>query len=154
VSPTEVQPYVVDASVATKWFLDDEHGAERAQQLLHDFGAGQVHRLAPAVLPYEVANALHSAVRTQRITDEAARRSITYLHSLSIELIGGADLVVGGFESTRYAMAALSMMHYLALADAMSCRVIYADRRLQSLIVGRFSRAFWIDRYGVTRDAS
>jgi hypothetical protein len=36
---------------------------------------------------------------------------------------------------------------YLALADASSSHVIYADRCLQSRIVGRFSAAFWISRY-------
>ena len=100
------------------------------------------------VLPFEVVNALYLATRTRRITDEHARQSIEYLHSLPIELVGGINVLTSGYEyALRYGCAFYDAL-YLALADATECRLVYADRRLHSMIAGRFIRAFWISRYG------
>jgi len=148
VSQSDAQPYVVDASVATKWFLDDEHDVERARKLLDDIGARRVRLLAPTVFPFEVINALHAATRSKRISEEFARQSISDLHVLPIRLIGGTDLQSSGYEyALRFGCAYYDAL-YLALADAMSCRLVYADRRLQSRIAGRVNRESWISRYG------
>ncbi|MEM4853129.1 MAG: type II toxin-antitoxin system VapC family toxin [Thermofilum sp.] len=48
---------VVDASVVVKWFVEEEHSRE--SKLLRDaYAAGLVDLSVPAILPFEVVNAL------------------------------------------------------------------------------------------------
>lgn len=49
--------FVVDASVVVKWFVDEDESAQ-ARLLMQDFAAQDVELHAPALLPYEVLNAL------------------------------------------------------------------------------------------------
>src|SRR3989442_12673148 len=53
---------VMDASVAVKWFLDEEYGDE-ALRLQSDFFEGIVSLRVPSILPYEVLNALQHSRR-------------------------------------------------------------------------------------------
>lgn len=48
---------VVDASVVVKWFVEEEDSA-RARVLMEDFSAQDVELHAPAILPFEILNAL------------------------------------------------------------------------------------------------
>src|SRR2546428_6783407 len=64
---------VMDASVAVKWFLDEEYGDE-ALRLQSDFFEGVLSLRVPSILPYEVLNALqHSRRFRGRDLLEAAR---------------------------------------------------------------------------------
>ena len=49
--------YVVDASVVVKWFLDEED-ADAARRLRDDYASDDVDLDAPALLPFEVLNAV------------------------------------------------------------------------------------------------
>lgn len=48
---------MVDASVAVKWFVEEDHSGA-ARYLLMRFGEGSVDLFAPSILVYEVGNAL------------------------------------------------------------------------------------------------
>ena len=53
----EAAELVVDSSVVAKWFLT-EPGSEQAEKLRDQFATGRVKLAAPALLFYEVVNAL------------------------------------------------------------------------------------------------
>jgi len=64
---------VMDASVAVKWFLEEEY-SDKAVRLQSDFFEGIVSLRVPSILPYEVLNALqHSRRFRGRDLLEAAR---------------------------------------------------------------------------------
>jgi predicted nucleic acid-binding protein len=84
---------VPDTSVILKWYLrEQEPDRERALALLDAYLEGQVHLVAPDLLPYEVANVLRykpdwDAVRVAQVLDslfalrlEFVPLSITTLH--------------------------------------------------------------------------
>ena len=48
---------VIDASVAAKWFLEEEFSTQ-ARQIRDDYAADLAEVYAPSLLPYEVLNAL------------------------------------------------------------------------------------------------
>lgn len=56
---------VVDASVALKWFLADETGADRALAIIRD----EMALAAPDLLVAEVCNAAWRLARLGRISD-------------------------------------------------------------------------------------
>lgn len=117
-------PCVVDASTALKWVLQEE-GSEAAVALLD----GRV-LYAPALIFIEVANALWSAVRRQRLRPEEAADAL--------DLITRAPLRQG-VEDASLAQRALQLSllldhpvydcSYLALAMRQKVPVVTADRR-------------------------
>jgi predicted nucleic acid-binding protein len=96
----EIPRYVPDASVAVKWFVDEE-GSEHARELKEFFAEGKVDLEAPTLLTYEVASAIrfHPVVTiTQKqfemvmgsldglqITRDPTRPEWTAAHTLTLE---------------------------------------------------------------------
>ena len=60
---------VIDASIAVKWFLQEEN-SELSRQLLAEYD----DLVAPELILIEVISAITKAVRTQRITREEAEQ--------------------------------------------------------------------------------
>ena len=52
---------VVDASLAAKWLIEEDD-SYKAHAVLQAWVAGDIARIAPHLLPFEVANALHRRV--------------------------------------------------------------------------------------------
>jgi predicted nucleic acid-binding protein len=73
---------VVDASVVTKWFSLEEDSAE-ALQYKESHVEGGVELIAPALLLYEVANALNYK---PDFTEEDLKESMRALEDLSISI--------------------------------------------------------------------
>ena len=76
--------YVVDSSVAVKWFAS-EGGAEqtKADQLLDALGQGQCTLKAPELLLFEVANAL---MISHRYSNTKVMDSLAFLRRLKVEV--------------------------------------------------------------------
>jgi predicted nucleic acid-binding protein len=117
-----VTRYVIDASVAIKWVID-EPGAEQALLLRR-------HQLsAPDLLVPECANILWKKVRRGELTADEAIFAARLLQRADFELEPMRRLWE---PATRLA---LSLDHpaydctYLALADALSCAMVTADDR-------------------------
>jgi predicted nucleic acid-binding protein len=141
--------YVVDASVAIKWFVEDEDRIEQSRTVLTAFGSGLVRLLAPEHLILEVANAIQSAVQSRRLTAQDGEEALSYLLSLNIPLVSGRELIVAGYRiASRYECVFYDAL-YLALADAVRCPLLHADRKLQASVAGRFPLAHWIDRFSI-----
>ena len=62
--------WVVDASVALKWYFRDEEFLPQADSLLEAFSSGAAILTAPSFIRYEVANALIVANRRGRISQD------------------------------------------------------------------------------------
>jgi predicted nucleic acid-binding protein len=139
--------YVVDASIALKWYLRDEQHAAEARAVEDDFGAGTIRLIAPDHVRYEIANALRVAERSRRITGELATGSLTRFLTSNIELVESNELLLAGFDyASRYGCAVYDGL-YLALADMAQCPLVHADRRLHNTLAGTFARELWIEDY-------
>jgi predicted nucleic acid-binding protein len=114
---------VVDASVALKWFVDED-GSDVARTLL----GGPL--TAPDLLMAEVANGLWTMARTGRLAPEAPgaalRRLPRYFDHLAplAPLAPRAAEIAGALDHPAYDA------FYLALAEAGHGEVVTADRRL------------------------
>jgi predicted nucleic acid-binding protein len=142
---------VIDASVALKWYLDDEDDVSIARILLHDLVSGSIRSIAPDHLRWEVVHSLRSSARAGRVTIEQGRRALENFLALPISYASGHNLIAAAYASAQRYDCAIYDAGYIPLADSVSCRFIYADRRLQPRIAGKFHGAMWISRYAGSR---
>lgn len=90
--------YVLDASVAVKWFLNDETFVHEATALLESFREDRLTLIAPDHIRYEITNAIRTAVRANRISAADGMAAITRFLSWQIPAVGSDALLVNGYD--------------------------------------------------------
>jgi predicted nucleic acid-binding protein len=142
--------YVVDASVGLKWLLklDDEPHHQIADQILLDYTAGAVWLNTVLHTPWEVGNALTSAIRRERLTHDQAVAAMQMFEFWNIP-------PVGDFPDYRLRSIDLALEYgcsfydasYLAAAELVGNPLVHADERLRRQLNGRFALELWIQDY-------
>ena len=130
--------FVLDASIAAKWYLTDERNVDIALRLLDQSLAGLTELHAPAVFPHEVCNLLAKACATRvgrapRMSKGSALAAIQDLSMVPV-LIHPSDV------SDKQTAIDLSVsfskryydMTYLALAQALDCQWLTEDAKIRT----------------------
>jgi len=126
----------VDASVAVKWFVE-ENDSEAARRLLAD----DLPLIAPDILVAEVANALWRIARSGRINWRQFEASARVVGSMFSELRSSAVLVESASRIARRLDHPIDDCSYLALAELEETAVVTSDARLIAVTRGtRWSR--------------
>lgn len=121
--------FVVDASVVTKWFLI-ERNSDLAMSLRDGFATGRIGLAVPALLFYEVINALRfSGVFTESDLAVAARSLSKY--RFGIWRPRGRLLELSAVLSLKEDLTIYDAC-YIALAQRMSSKLITEDKELLS----------------------
>jgi predicted nucleic acid-binding protein len=120
---------VIDASIAAKWFLEEEHAAEalRLTEPAYDL-------LAPELLWVEVAAALRRRLRRGQMPLVTFNKAILDLLNVDVTSMAVTPLVR---RATRFAVLLDHGVYdciYLALAAAEGCQLATADRRLHDKV--------------------
>jgi predicted nucleic acid-binding protein len=119
-----VKTFVIDASIAVKWVVEEEGTAEALRLL------GQSRLIAPELLVAECANILWKKVRRDELSNEETLLAARLLQSAEIELTPMRSLM----EPATH--IAIELDHpaydciYLALAAERDCPFVTADQRL------------------------
>lgn len=134
---------VIDASVAIKWFLEEED-YQVAQRLREDFLEGLLQLRVPSLLPFEVLNGLRYS---RRYRGPELREAATGLDRAALVTIP----LVGEFMERTVALAldanvTIYDASYVALADLAKCPLYSADEGLLNLARRRIE-AFHIRDY-------
>lgn len=129
---------VIDASVAAKWFLRDEIGADLADTILLGLLADEIELHAPQIFYYEVGALLARAcgtsdpfTRQRRLERPHAARSVKELFGLPIRVAGPTEP-----ESLRVLEMSVVYsksyydMTYLHLAQKLDCQWCTADDKI------------------------
>ncbi len=126
-NPTEKEYdelYVIDASVAVKWF-SEEDGSELARKILQKAQAQEIKLLAPDLLLYEVGNALWKGKRVKGTDVEEAlsvlQNSSLEFFSLDANLIKSSCTFIERYDLTFYDAS------YVALAYEWDVSLISAN---------------------------
>jgi predicted nucleic acid-binding protein len=118
--------YVLDTSVAVKWFAN-EGGADqaRADQLLDAVGNGQCILRAPDLLLFELANAL---MLSHKFPSARVLNSITLLQKLKIEVVPlNLATLTRAVEIASSCNATIYDSYFLALAFETDSTLVSAD---------------------------
>ena len=120
---------VVDASVAIKWFSEEE-GTEAALKLREEHIDGKRLLSAPDLLLYELSNALRYK---PGFDAEKVSRAVADVIDLQIDLIApGRELAEKSAEAAYRYQATVYDSCYLALGELMGIEVYTADKKFHN----------------------
>ena len=135
---------IVDASVLLSAFFPDEAQAQ-AQAVLRQHAAGRERLKAPALIVYEVTNAVWQAERRGRISGAQAEEILQAASGLDIELLpvnwGESLPLARRFGRSAYEAA------YLTLAERQGEPLITADERLYNAVHPKLKWVLWLGEY-------
>ena len=128
--PSGADVYIIDTSVALKWFVQ-EAGSDEARRYLR----ASLIRRAPDLLPIECSHVLAKRTRVmdpaQRITAEEARKvAEAFRVDSPIQYDPCMPLLRLGMALAIELVASVYDCLFLALAIELDCQVVTADRKL------------------------
>ncbi len=127
---------VVDASVAAKWFLDDEDDVDLATMILASALAEEIDLYAPKVFTYEVCALLSRAYATRekgspRIESRAVLEAASDLLDVPIQYQEPVEEhLVEALKLSMQFSKTVKDMTYLYLAKKLDCSWCTADKKL------------------------
>lgn len=121
--------YVVDASVAVKWFVPESYAVASLRLLdgTHDL-------LAPDLFLPRFGNILWKKIRLREIALTEGRDILRGLRTIPLDLHPSDDLLEPAFEIANGINRTVYDSLYLALALLRGCRLVTADRRLHDVV--------------------
>lgn len=134
--------FVVDASIAAKWFIDEEHGAA-ALSVLDE--KNELH--APDFLLLEMDSIICKWARRGAINPDEGSQLRENLRRFPIELHPFPSFLDFAFMIASATGQSIYDCLYVALAALLKGKMVTADRRLyESLKIGPFKRnVCWIE---------
>lgn len=126
--PISHPTYVVDASVAIKWYVQrGEADVKRAFQLLESFGRGECVLRAPDLLLWEVANALAIG---HRLKPKEVSEALGHLRGLDLDLSAVQwSTLQNAVEIASASEATIYDAYYLAVALECGGIFVTADEK-------------------------
>ena len=138
---------VVDASLAVKWLVEEDD-SDKAHAALESWVARDVTRIAPYLLPFEVANALHRRVLRGELNVGDGIRMISRLLTPRLELHQPPELHVRALQlASQLNQNAAYDAHYLALAESIGCELWTADERFYRAASPSLDNVRWLGEF-------
>ncbi len=132
--------YVIDASVAAKWFIPEDHSVAARKLLAPEHG-----RLAPDLIFIEFA---HVLVKRRRRNEILVRDALEHLSALEglVQVRASARLMASAVEiAVSFDRSAYDAL-YVALAISEECQLVTADRRLYNALALHLAETMlWIE---------
>jgi predicted nucleic acid-binding protein len=123
---------VIDASVAVKWFVPEQHSTEAREFLDQRF-----RRHVPVHLYPEVGQTVWKKVYQRgEIAIDDGREILRDLLLLNLEVHPGTPLLAAAFDIAVAIGRTVYDSLYLALATGLGCKFVTADRKLYKAVQG------------------
>jgi predicted nucleic acid-binding protein len=131
-----VNTFVVDASVAAKWFLPsvNETLVDEAVQLLTDYAEDKVRFIVPDIFWAEFGNILWKAVRQGRWLRNTAESAVSSLREQRLPTTPSKDLLTEALNIALTFDRTVYDSLYVALAWTRGSELITADERLANAL--------------------
>lgn len=137
----------VDASVAFKWLVEEEN-SDKATALTRLWDDEGTQPMAPPIMPFEVANALHRRVVRGDLVLGVAKELVQDLFSLGVVLHQTPSLHMRALElASQLNQGVAYDAHYLALAESLDCEMWTADQRLYRVAGTGFDHVRWLGNF-------
>ena len=141
---------VVDASLAVKWLVEEDD-SDKAHAALQAWVAQDITRIAPHLMPFEVANALHRRVLRGELNVGDSTRMISRPLESGLELHQPPGLHVRALQlASQLKQGAAYDAHYLALAESFGCELWTADERFYRAASPSVDQMRWIGEFSAS----
>ena len=126
--------YVIDSSFILAHLLPDEN-VSKVDEIFMKYTQGKVHFLAPYILPFEVINALRSAVISKRIDKKSANTLINDFLNVKIDFqkINFKNALAISFKNN----CSIYDASYIALSQDEKLHFLSLDRKLKRTPTGK-----------------
>lgn len=121
--------YVIDASVAVKWFVPEIHSEEAARVL-----DGSYELIAPDLLLPEFGNILWKKVQRGEISIETSRQILQDFKSVTLQTYPSEPLLESAVDMAISLERTVYDCFYLALAVTESCLLVTADKKFYNVL--------------------
>jgi predicted nucleic acid-binding protein len=122
--------FVIDASVAAKWFLPDEPCSALALELLRSAAMGATDFIVPDLFFPECGNLLWKAARHQRLSAEETLAAIQLIADLQTLTVPASGLLDRTLQIARTYDRTFYDSLYIAVALQHRTHLITADQKL------------------------
>lgn len=134
--------YVVDASVAIKWFIPENHSdAALLVTRLHE------HLHVPAFMVLELGSVIAKKIRRKELTRAEGSTILKELRHLPLQRHADERLFPAAYELALDTQQSLYDCLYLALAEVVEGRLITADRKFYRALAAYpfHDRLVWVE---------
>jgi predicted nucleic acid-binding protein len=133
--------YVVDASVAVKWYLPEVHDAASLRLL-----AGSDELLVPDLIYSEVGNILWKRIRSGEMLESEAQAVLQSFGALPLNVSASWPLVLPALTIAVQVQRTLYDSLYLALAVQESAVMVTADEKFYNVLLATPLKSFvlWV----------
>ena len=138
---------VVDASVALKWYLDDEELGAKALTVLTHYVSGDINMIAPSLLEYEVINGLKIAQKRGRINKNTIQSAVEGFFNLEIKVYNASYFSDEALDIMNSSEISLYDASYLALAENEKSHFVTADKVLYNKVRKKMNNVKWLGEY-------
>ncbi len=121
------QTLIIDASAATKWFLEDDD-TDKALKLRDAHINGSINLAAPDLLVYEVANALNY---NTKISDDQLAGRVQDLFDYDLDLVPpSSEYMTRTIKTGKRLSISIYDASYITLSEIISTNLVTADKKL------------------------
>jgi predicted nucleic acid-binding protein len=137
-----VTQYVIDASVAIKWFVPEILEAEAKRWIDPSFVLS-----APDLLLPEFGNILWKKVRRKELDEAEAKRIADELLSAPLYFLGSPGLLIDAIALANATDSTVYDCMYLQAAILLDCQLVTADRKFYNALqlTAHKSRVVWVE---------
>jgi predicted nucleic acid-binding protein len=131
--------YVLDASVAAKWYLPrGENLVEESVRLLNEYTSDLTRLAVPDLFWPEMGSIFWKAVRNKRMSGQSADEALQSLSELQLPTFPSYPLLRDAYRiATRFQCTVYDCI-YVALAVAAEQPLVTADERLANALAAHF----------------
>ena len=131
--------YVLDASVAAKWYLPrGENLVEESVRLLNEYTSDLTRLAVPDLFWPEMGSIFWKAVRNKRMSGQSADEALQSLSELQLPTFPSHPLLRDAYRiATRFQCTVYDCI-YVALAVASERPLVTADERLANALAAHF----------------
>lgn len=143
--------FILDASVAVKWYLprETEDLVDHALELLASYKRRGIALAAPDLLWAEFGNVMWKAVRSGRMSERDARIACQDMRAWELKIFDSQDLLESALTVALAHRRTFYDSLYVALAVQSKTELITADERLVTALGSRFP-VRWLGSFSIT----
>ena len=135
-----MESVIIDASVALKWFYQDEEMVENANFVLNNSKNKKIQILVPELWLYEIANSFKSSIKANRLSLKNAKKYLNDLLDTNPIFVAFQPIMDLSLSLAHKFDISIYDASYIAISKLQNIPFYTADKRLLEKIPSTFKK--------------